>query len=295
MIKRTKESLKKRSRMSSLLKSKIMFSLVTFSLVSLFSSTLFSLSASECCGCPEPGRLYIGAFGGGLYSDSTRIDQLGTAFFTEAEGGPLAVIAEGHSKKNSSGFGGVQLGYEWSPRSFGCSNWSLSPALEAEAFWHRHTSKGHLINPTARLPEHDFYDTFHVNAGVYLVNAVVSLNHDCLGSFAPYVGAGVGGTRLSLKNASSLQVSPPEEGINHFNSRRSDSSWAFVAQLKAGLRYKICDSFHLFGEYRYLWVDSSNYIFGSTNYETHAPTTPWNVKVHNTHYNAFVVGLQYDL
>jgi opacity protein-like surface antigen len=134
-----------------------------------------------------------------------------------------------------------------------------------------------------------------MNAGVYLANAVFSLNTPCFGRFSPYVGVGIGATRLSIRNAKSLQVAPPERGINHFNSRRSDSSWAFAAQAKVGLRYSVCRSLHIFGEYRYLYVDSSNYILGSTVYPTHAPTSPWNVKVQNTHYNAFVFGIQYDL
>ncbi len=48
-------------------------------------------------------------------------------------------------------------------------------------------------------------------------------------------------------------------------------------------------------EYRYLYVDASNYILGATNYTTHVSTSPWNVKVKNVHYNAFAIGVQFDL
>lgn len=255
------------------------------------------LTASECCDSSGCNRLYIGGFGGGLYSTSTNMYQMGTAFFTEAEGGPLAVYGHGRTKKTSSGFGGVQIGYEWlqCPIHIGCSDWTITPAVEAEAFWYSHTKKGHLINNTDRLPEHDFLDSFKMNAGVYLANIVFSLNTPCYEAWSPYVGAGVGATRLSVSNAKSLQTSPVESGINHFNSKRSDSTWAFAAQFKAGLRYNFCQSFHVFGEYRYLYVDSNNYIFGSTVYDTHAPTSPWNVKVKNIQYSAFVFGIQYDL
>jgi opacity protein-like surface antigen len=259
------------------------------------STTSTSLMASDCCNPCDSGRLYIGGFGGGLYSNSSSIHQMGTVFFPDLQDGPLAVNAKGHTKKTSTGFGGVQIGYEWANNA--CSDWSISTAAELEAYWFSHKRKGHLINEvsTDRLLEHDFHDSFHVDSGVYLANAVFSLNNDCFASFTPYVGVGIGATRLSFKNANSLQVSPPEEGINHFNSRRNDSSWAFAAQAKVGLRYNFCECFHIFGEYRYLYVDSSNYIFGSTNYSTHAPTSPWNVKVQNTQYNAFVFGIQYDL
>jgi opacity protein-like surface antigen len=124
---------------------------------------------------------------------------------------------------------------------------------------------------------------------------VLSINNNCLCGFFPYVGGGIGAVRISLHNADSFQVLPVEAGINHFNSDRNDSSWTFAAQAKVGLRYKLCRLFHIFGEYRYLYVDTSHFIFGATNYLTHVPTSPWNVKMNNFHYNAFAFGIQFDL
>lgn len=264
-----------------------------FALVSL-SAMHSSLMACECCEPPSCNRLYVGAFGGGIYSNSLKVSQFGTAFFPEDIIGPLSVIAEGRLNKTSRGFGGVQVGYEWSKPCF--SNWSLATAGELEAFFFDSRKKGHLINHTVTgLPEHDFFDSFHMNSSVILANAVFSLNSDCLFGFSPYVGGGIGATRISLNRANSLQVEPLEAGINHFNSRRSDSSWAFAAQAKVGLRYNFCQMFHIFAEYRYLYIDASNYIFGATNYPTHVPTSPWNVRVKNGNYNAFAIGLQFDL
>jgi opacity protein-like surface antigen len=222
------------------------------------------------------------------------VTQYGTAYFPEEIIGPLSVIAEGHLNKTSSGFGGVQVGYEWS-RSI-CSGWSLATAGELEAFFFKHKRKGHLINQTVNgLDEHDFADSFHLNSSVILANAVLSINNDCLCGFSPYFGGGIGATRISLHKADSFQVEPEEVGINHFNSNRNDSAWAFAAQAKTGLRYNFCETFHIFAEYRYLYVDASNYVLGATNYATHVPTSPWNVKVKNVHYNAFAIGIQYDL
>jgi len=267
---------------------------VLFALVSL-SAMNSSLPAEECCEQPSCNRLYIGAFGGGIYSDSENVNQYGTAFFSELTSiGPLSVIAEGRLNKTSSGFGGVQIGYEWSKPA--CSGWSLAPAGELEAFFFSHKKKGHLINQTlVGLPEHDFFDTFHMNSSVILANVVLSVNSDCLFGFTPYVGGGIGAAHVSIRKADSLQVEPVEAGVNHFNSNRNDSSWAFAAQAKAGLRYNFCEMFHIFAEYRYLYVDATNYIFGATNYTTHVPTSPWNVKVKNAHYNAFAIGFQFDL
>jgi opacity protein-like surface antigen len=269
-----------------------MFYLV-LAFLTLFASNSYA-SAWDCCETPSCNRLYIGAFGGGIYSNSNRITQYGTAFFPEEVIGPLPIIGEGHLNKTSAGFGGVQLGYEWS-RPF-CSNWTLSTATELELFFFKHKKKGDVINQTlVGLPEHDFVDSFDMHSNVLMANVVFSFKNDCFCNFTPYIGGGIGAARLSLHNAKSLQVNPFEPGVNHFNSNRNDSTWTFAAQAKAGLSYQFCDSFHLFAEYRFLYLDSSNYIFGATNYETHVPTSAWNVKVKNVHYNAFAIGLQYDL
>lgn len=259
------------------------------------SAMTSSLRAGDCCDPCSCNRMYIGAFGGGIYSNSSRVSQYGTAFFSEVDSiGPLSVIGEGHLNETSTGFGGLQIGYEWSKPS--CSGWSLAPAGELEVVFFKHKKHGHLINQTViGLDEHDFADSFHMNSSVILANFVLSLKSACLWRISPYIGGGIGAARISLHDADSFQVEPVEAGINHFNSNRSDSTWAFAAQAKAGLRYNFCRLFHIFIEYRYLYIDSSNYIFGATNYTTHVPTSPWNVKVKNTHYNAFAVGIQYDL
>ena len=77
-----------------------------------------------------PARgVYVGVFGGGGFGTSTNVNQLGTAFFTEAEGGPLAVNARGHTDSGGVGFIGGQIGYELSYRSF------VQPAFELEGFY----------------------------------------------------------------------------------------------------------------------------------------------------------------
>ncbi len=241
-------------------------------------------------------RVYIGGFGGELFSNASKAFQMGTALFSEIDGsgGPLAVEGRGHLKENDSGFGGVQIGYEWSKCINKCRHWYFAPGAEIEGYWFSRHLKGHLMNATDtfRLPEHDFLDTFRMNSGVYLANFILSLNNSW--KLSPYIGLGVGATRIALHHAKSLQVAPPEAGINHFNSRTHDSCWTFAGQVKAGLRYNI-RWFHIFGEYRYLYTDFTNYIFGSTVYTTHAHTTPWNVKIQNMQYNGFAFGIQFDL
>lgn len=268
---------------------------VLCALVSLSAMPSSLVAWDECCEQPSCNRFYIGAFGGGIYSNNNKVSQYGTAFFSEITAlGPLSVIGEGRLNKTSTGYGGAQIGYEWSKPS--CSRWSLATAGELEVLFFKHKKKGHLINQTVNgLPEHDFLDTFHMNSNVILANAVLSINSDCLFGFSPYVGGGIGAARVSLHKSDSLQIEPLEAGVNHFNSKRDDSTWAFAAQAKAGLRYNFCQRFHIFAEYRYLYIDAANYILGATNYTTHVPTTPWNVKVKNVQYNAFAIGFQFDL
>ena len=255
-----------------------------------------TLIADDCCYYPTCNRLYIGVFGGETYSNRAKIRQTGVAFFTEALGGPLAIDARGHSKKKSSGFGGVQIGYEWSQsQACCCSNWSFAPAAELEAFFYRHNHKAHLINPTIRLSEHDFRDSFRTDVGVYLLNGVLSINNCCFRSLSPYIGGGIGAANLRLRKAKSFQVEPPELGVNHFNSKREDTDWAFAAQAKAGLRYNFCERFHIFAEYRLVFVDTNKFNLGSTVYPNHAPTTTWNVDVKRQWFNSWAIGIQFDL
>jgi opacity protein-like surface antigen len=220
---------------------------------------------------------------------------MGTAFFPfpPEDIGPLAILAEGKMNRVSAGFGGVQIGYEW-PWYSQCSNWSFASALELEAYFFGQKQEGHLINSSSLAFEHDFADSFRMNMDTLLVNAVFSFNNSCWCRFSPYIGGGIGATRISIRDADSEQVEPVE-AMNHFNSKQDDQCWAFTAQVKAGLRYNICRSLHIFGEYRYVFVDFSNYIFGSTVDPDHVATSPWNVKINDFQYNAFAIGLRYDL
>jgi hypothetical protein len=49
----------------------------------------------------------------------------------------------------------------------------------------------------------------------------------------------------------------------------------------------------VFGEYRYLFVDSTDLIFGSTAYPTHVPTTAWTVHFSDMSHHLAVGGIGY--
>lgn len=244
-----------------------------------------------------PGKIYVGVFGGAGAADKVSIKQFGTAFFPEIVGGPLAVNAFGRVNSSTVGLVGGHVGYQWSEINLFNAQSGISPATELEGYYlGKGTFTGHEINNnTARLPEHDFLVTYPVNTGVFLINAVANINLANQSIFHPYVGAGIGAGVLSISDADSLQVSPLEADINHYNSNRNSSDATFAAQVKAGLSAHITANIDIFGEYRWLYLASSNYTFGSTVYPTHAETSSWLVKFGSQNYNLGSVGLRYSV
>ncbi|WP_439544584.1 outer membrane protein, partial [Hyphomicrobium sp.] len=216
-------------------------------------------------------------FGGGGSSTATDVTQLGTAFFPEAVGGPLSVNATGRTDSGGVGFVGGQVGYELSSYPS-----VVLPAFEIEGFYlDTGSRRATLQNPSIRLPEHTFENTFPMNNAVVLANMVLSFPTSYPG-VTPYIGGGIGGARVSIEGANSLQTNPIEAGINHFNSGTDSSAWTFAAQVKAGVRVSLGRNAFVFGEYRYLYVGSVDQTFGPTVYPTHAPTSAWTVRLDET-------------
>ena len=246
-----------------------------------------------------PGQFYLGIFGGGGSSDNVNVIQYGTAFFPDLVGGPLAVNGFGPLKNNGTGwFGGAQLGYQAQGVSLPLNlypQWTFGPAFEIEGYWFgNRTLHGDAINNTARLPEHDFELSFSANRSIYLTNFVLNLNNPCY-LFHPYVGFGIGGALVRLSGADSTQISPIEPGVNHFNTKTSDTNATFAGQIKAGLAYDINEWVSIYAEYRWLYLSSTQFTFGSTVYPTHVPTSSWQVKVAPQNYNLGSIGLRFNL
>lgn len=260
------------------------------SMNSLFASHAMAVTT------PASGKVYVGVFGGGGSSKSFNADQYGTAYILESSGGSLAVNAFGHIKSHSAHFAGVQLGY-LAPEILlsPSSQWSLAPAIELEGYYLGKSSlNGELINETARLPEHDFDVVYPMKRSVFLVNTVLTFNKPCL-LIHPYVGLGIGGAIARISGADSTQLSPPEAGVNHYNSNTSDMDTTFAGQVKLGLSYDINDAISVFAEYRWLYLSSTQFTFGSTVYPTHAATSSWLVKLDPQKYNLGSVGIKINL
>ena len=219
---------------------------------------------------PTPGRgAYVGVFGGGGSRSSSTVSQFGTAFFPRLPEAPWPSMPREDTGSGGVGFVGAHLGYEWSYGAY------LRPALEIEGFYLAgNQQRATLVNPTERLAEHAFDNTFPTRTTVLLANMVVGFRTPYQ-SITPYIGGGIGAANVSIKGATSTQIDPPEAGINHFNASPDSSAWTFAAQAKAGARLALGDSgAYLFGEYRYLYVGDINQVFGSTVYPTSCSDQP---------------------
>jgi opacity protein-like surface antigen len=248
---------------------------------------------------PSSEKIYLGIFGGGGSSNHVNMSQYGTAFFSEAVGGPLAVNSFGQTNSRNVGIVGAHIGYQWGNIFLNPLNnqIGLSPAVELEGYYVDKSSfTGHDINnDTTRLPEHDFLVTYPISTGVFLANTVLNFNSASYAKLRPYVGAGIGAAVLSISNADSLQVAPLEAGVNHYNGNPNDKAAAFAAQTKVGLNYAFNEHLSVFGEYRWLYISDTNFTFGSTVYPTHAPTSSWSANLGSQHYNMGAGGIRFTV
>ncbi|GEM_PF-405667 len=266
----------------------------------LFPNVICSGNSACCSGnptctdnpaAPSVNRGFYGGFlvGGGV-STNDPIVQTGTAFIPTPP--PLPVWAIGEAKNWAGVMAGIHFGYEWSGRQIGCDpRWAILPALEFEGYYLGTQQVGSLNNfdSTDRLPEHLFNYRAPLNIGVLMPNFLVTL-HTPLG-IHPYVGFGVGTAIVSNAGATSLQLAPPEPGINHFNSNPSVTDWAPAATCRAGLRFDLGNSWYLFTEYKFLAIGATDYTFGPTVYPGHPPTTAWSVHYGTMFEHLGVLGL----
>lgn len=235
---------------------------------------------------------YIGLFGGLGAATATSLQQKGAVILPETAPVPILPINAQGSTSNSTSvaMGGAHVGYEWSRLGLG-TNWGLKPAAEIEGVYiGKHSPMGEMpVRPRFLGMQ---YVTVPTTAGVFLANAIFTLQTPYSNKIFPYVGLGVGMAFVSIKGSDS--ANPSEPGINHFNSDPDASDTAFAMQLKAGIKGEIHKNVYLFAEYRHLTINATHYTFGATDYPgVHLPTRSWDVNMGRQQYNLFVAGLQY--
>lgn len=237
---------------------------------------------------PRAG-LYLGLVGGVGSASSASLRQQGGFYLPGPLGLRVAVDADGQADQTRVALGGIHAGYEWGQMRIGQTSWSLQPATELEGLWMgKHSRQGGLpIEPRVLGTQ---YVDLPMTAGVLLANAVITFETPYSRRILPYLGAGVGLARLSIKGADS--ANPNEPGINHFDSHPQASDTALALQFKVGLKGRLTDHVSVFAEYRYLAINATQYVFGET-LPPHLPTDPWDVSLGRQTYNIVAVGLQY--
>lgn len=238
-------------------------------------------------------KIYAEIFGGIGSSNQFEISQYGTVFFLEAEGGPLAVNVFDNTNDTSPGLYGANIGFQW-PNSM-IAKWNLIPAIELEGYYlGKSTFEISAQNSGTRMLDRDWQVSYPTNMAVLLTNAVLGLDYRQLGKFRPYVGIGLGSALVSISSATA-NVTSPAEDLNHFGASSNDSSVTFAAQTKIGLQYNFTDYLGVFIEYRWLYVGSTSFEFGSTTSPEHATTSSWTVKMDPHYYNIGTLGLQFSI
>jgi opacity protein-like surface antigen len=241
-----------------------------------------------------PNQFYVGIFGGGGSSNNIDVNQYGTVFLTEAAGGALPVNAFGNLDSKSTGYFGVQLGLKAQEILFN-PQWSMIPAVELEGFYTGKSSfNDTLFNSVDRVEEHQFDSAFPMKSKVFLTNAILNLSHTgCL--IHAFLGLGIGAAIVNISDATSFATVPPEPNLNHFNTNDSDTATTFAGLVKVGLSYDLTSKINLFAEYRWLYIASTDFTFGSTIYPSHATTSNWNVQLGAQQYNLGDVGIRVNL
>ncbi|MDF1758040.1 MAG: hypothetical protein P1U74_07055 [Legionellaceae bacterium] len=245
------------------------------------------------------GNAYIGGFGGAGTLSSINTSQEGTSLLSEASGGPLEVEAKGTFKSQSAWLAGGHVGYRFSEQhlNYFPKSLSVSPATELEAYYVggvKLTSQN-LVNQTPRLAEHKFTVTLPQSTTLFLINAVLNFNHMNYSKYRPYLGLGFGGAIVSISNANSVQTVPAED-YNHFSANTNDTASVVAFQPKVGVHIDLNKTTNVFLEYRFVYVSSTSYTFGSTTFSgEHSATTNWRVPVSSQRYNFFTAGIQYDI
>lgn len=274
----------------------------------------------------EGRGLYVGGFAGAGQTDSQNLEQSAVAFKRGAlahdvnnDPWDLYVNVKGHAKRDNLGLGGIHLGYEWAENAF-----NIKPAVELEAIYLGADQDAHLANTrqengvwttTANGHEvgevsehhsiaagvHQFSDSMHMRMGLLMTNGIFTYETHSL--FKPYLGAGFGLAYLNMTDARSYQTGPGgieringagTNPVNHFNSDKRDWDIALAAQAKLGVRAEFDRHWSAFAEYRYLYVGSSTFNFGSTDYSGyHVETSKWKVENNAMGLQAGLVGVEY--
>lgn len=245
-------------------------------------------NAASAADISDSRSLYAGAFGGFGFLGEASMQQLGTVI-TPDSFPDIDVDARGSADRVSAPIAGVQLGYELNQWDLSPSGWSVGIAGEIEGLYLAAEPQGVLdIDPQALGTQ---YVSLPLSVGAVLLNAVAGLRTPHSDRVIPYAGAGIGYGAVFINGSNS--TNPSEPGINHFNSEPDASAAGLALQAKIGIKAAVANNWSIFTEFRHVYIASTDYTFGRTEYETHLPTTKWNVELGPQNYNLWVTGVSY--
>jgi opacity protein-like surface antigen len=252
--------------------------------------TILSLaSAASSADIPDSKGIYFGVFGGVGSLDEVSMDQVGTVI-TPHPFPDINVDGRGSADSVVAPIAGVQFGYELKKLDISTSGWSIGMAAEVEGLYLTAEPEGVLdIDPYFLGTQ---YVSLPLNVGAILVNAVFNIRTPFSEAVTLYGGVGAGYGAVFVGGSNS--TNPSEPGINHFNSEPDASSGGLALQAKIGVRAKMSSNWSVFTEFRHIFIGSTDFTFGETDYPgQHLPTTKWNVDLGEQNYNLWVAGLSY--
>lgn len=238
---------------------------------------------------------YFGAFGGGGKLSSMSVAHLGVDYYPPTAGGIVAANLFGRSKSHSDWLVGGMIGHEFNASDLPYfSRWSIRPAAELEGYYiGKKNVTSNTTNIASTSNKQDFTVTYPMSSGVGMINAILNFDSQQALRWHPYVGGGVGMGVVSISSATAIQTNPAGVTANQYGSSSSASDTAFATQAKAGLNFDYNEHFKIFAEYRYLYLASTSFMFGSPL--NTALASNWSVKLGSQSYNLGVAGIKYYL
>ena len=161
---------------------------------------------------------------------------------------------------------GLKVGYTFKPL-IRCKDVELKPAVEFEAFYngfnytgsHSETVPPLTVIGGVPIPAGTYTGELkaHVNSATFSFNPILKMRVSFL---QPYIGAGVGGTYLTIGDVKVTVQELPPGGVTASATLPSNNAhdFAFTAQGIAGVDFLITKRISIFSEYKYVHYTDVN-------------------------------------
>ena len=271
---------------------------------------------------------YIQLYGGWGFQGPVKTEQIGLVhkrgdfneFDTDFE---LHVKVNGKSNFTNFYTTGIVMGHSWRKNE---RKWDPGVELDISRSYGKHI--GTLVNQEDQevrningangidvvelikeyygAGRHNFSNT--MNMETWNVAGSFTLNVRINPKTSIYTGLGVGFSSVLFSDAQSLQTNPAHHPpgyettndngggpVNHFNGQPKASSILMYGQLRLGTKIDLSKRFAFLIDTRVFYRGKSDFTFGSTQYNDHAPTNHWKYSISNTTGIMLNVGVFFSL